>query len=177
MLKQAFKKLRIFKLFGIFSLLIFLFPEIAQSQNVSLRGRWSGGQCYSVFVEDNLAYVGNGSFFEILNIQYSGNPYSVSQISLSSPILDIFVSGNYAYTAAHESGLRIIDVSNSQAPSEIGYYNTGDYSEGVFVSGNYAFMADGDSGLCIIDISNPSSPSKTGAYKPGNYAYDIYCIW
>ena len=95
--------------------------------------------------------------------------------------------GDYAYIADWEGGLRIIDISNPAAPTEIGFYATPGLAQAVTVAGNHAYSADGNSGLRIIDISNPSAPTEVDSYDfsgyfvhaedvavEGNYAYVAY---
>ncbi|MDO9027212.1 MAG: hypothetical protein Q7U87_04955, partial [bacterium] len=58
----------------------------------------------------------------------------------------VAVSGNYAYVADGDSGLRIINISNPASPTETSCYDTPGCAYAVAVSGNYAYVADGDSG-------------------------------
>ncbi len=100
---------------------------------------------------------------------------------------DVFIQGSYAYCAAHEAGLDIIDVNNPTNPKKIGGIDTL-YARRVWVNGNtrHAYLAD-TSELKIIDISVPSAPKLTGVYDPnlqvedvvvnGNYAFMIGSIF
>jgi hypothetical protein len=84
------------------------------------------------------------------------------------------VAGNYAYVASRDdSGLSIIDISNSSNPIEVGYIQDDSQSGGqahallgaygVCVSGNYAYVAAVfDDGLSVINVSNPASPTEEG---------------
>ena len=67
-----------------------------------------------------------------------GAPYAVA------------VSGNYAYVAAKNAGLQVIDVSNPANPQRVGGYDTSGSALGVAVSGNYAYVADGQWGVMIL---------------------------
>ena len=49
----------------------------------------------------------------------------------------------YAYVAAGEVGLFVIDISKPVKPKWLGAYDTGGSATGVAVSGNYAYVADG----------------------------------
>jgi len=90
-----------------------------------------------------------------------GNAYSVA------------VSGKYAFVAAQEGGLQIIDISNPPNPTRIGGYNTSGTAMGIAVSGNNAYVADGDAGLQIIDIGKPSSPIWVSEYGTADYANGV----
>ena len=100
--------------------------------------------------------------------------------------VDVAIQGSYAYCAAEEAGLDIIDISNPANPKKIGNIDTL-FARKVWVNGNtkYAYLAD-TSDLKIIDISVPSDPKLTGIYDPnllvqdmivnGNYAFMIGSI-
>jgi hypothetical protein len=86
----------------------------------------------------------------------------------------VYVSGNYAYVADWDAGLRVIDVSNPSNPREVGYFVTPGLAWGVYVSGNYAYVADGGAGLRVIDVSNPSNPREVGYFDTPGLAYGVY---
>jgi hypothetical protein len=85
----------------------------------------------------------------------------------------VTVLSNYAYIADGDSGLRIINISNPAAPTEVGFYDTPGSAEAVTVSGDFAYVADGgfNGGLRIIDISDPVNPFEAGYFGPS--AYDV----
>jgi hypothetical protein len=76
----------------------------------------------------------------------------------------MYVQGKYAYVAARNGGLRIINISKPKFPIEVGHYDRSCYGEGIFVRDGYAYVAAGDYGLRIIDVSNPKSPLEVGYY-------------
>lgn len=82
-------------------------------------------------------------------------------------ITGVAVSGRHAYVAMDSEGvsvpgLRIVDVSDSSRPVEVGSYGR-DFS-GVAASGNFAYLA-GRQGLVIVDVSNPSQPREIGSKR------------
>ena len=81
----------------------------------------------------------------------------------------VAVSGDQAYVADYDAGLKVIDISNPGAPTSTGGCGTPGSARGVVVSGDYAYVADTGSGLRVIDISSPGHPSVVGGYDtPGN---------
>ncbi|MGD2091652.1 MAG: hypothetical protein PVH61_36095 [Candidatus Aminicenantes bacterium] len=101
---------------------------------------------------------------------------------------DVFVKGKYAYCAADEAGVDIIDIGNPANPWKVGNIDTPHPANSVYVSGNYAYVTVGDeiyswepdSSLQIIDITHPNHPILKGAYDitgakalyvKDNYAY------
>ena len=51
---------------------------------------------------------------------------------------DVVVAGNFAYVAAGNSGLRIVNVTNPAAPFHTGFCDVPGLAHDVVVSGNYA---------------------------------------
>jgi len=70
-------------------------------------------------------------------------------------------------------GLRVIDVSNPEDPSEVGFYDTPGNAQGVAVTGDYAYVADACEGLRVVDVSDPEDPSEVGFYDTPAVALDV----
>jgi hypothetical protein len=87
---------------------------------------------------------------------------------------DVFVQGNYAYCAASQAGLDIIDISNPENPVKIGNCDTPGSATGVYLKGNYIYVADSTNGLVVIDVSNPASPVLAGSYTFSTNIFDVY---
>lgn len=138
------------------------------------------GVASGVAVVSNLVYLATGSDgLRIYDVSTPTNPINVGYIpsggwSVSTGIdvgpaatVGVAVSGNYAYLADGQFGLRIYDISNPSNPINVGNY-TNNYADGfnspnstaVAISGNYAYLASWIDGLRIFDISNPSSPTN-----------------
>ncbi|MGA1875712.1 MAG: MopE-related protein [bacterium] len=93
----------------------------------------------------------------------------------------LYVVGDYAYLAAGEAGLLILDISDPEHPMIKGSFDTPGEAQAVYVRGDYAFLADWDEGLEIIDVSDPENPVLKKNYDleglahslsiDGNYAY------
>ncbi|MFQ5906824.1 MAG: T9SS type A sorting domain-containing protein, partial [bacterium] len=82
-----------------------------------------------------------------------------------------------AYIADGASGLRMIDISESTNPHEVGYYDTPGYAQSVHVSGSYAYVADGWCGLRIISVSgDPVFAREVGHYDTPGYAADVFGV-
>ena len=79
-----------------------------------------------------------------------------------------FVSGNLAYEAEFEGGLRIFDISNPLSPKLLGTWSGDSAVDQVIVAGKYAYVADKSAGVTILDVSNPSSPTVLGTYTSIN---------
>jgi hypothetical protein len=88
---------------------------------------------------------------------------------------EVAVQGNYAYIAANDNGLVVLDISNPAAPSYVGRYSSSVFKGylKVSVSGDYACVMNMESDIEILDISNPSSISEVGKYTPRALANDF----
>jgi hypothetical protein len=91
-----------------------------EAQNLELLDQL-GGATWSVAVQNSYAYIGMGPRLVILDVNFPGSPAVTGKTQpLPDVINSLAVSGGYAYVAAGESGLRIINVSNPAAPVEVG---------------------------------------------------------
>ncbi|MCP4151047.1 MAG: hypothetical protein GY757_25105, partial [bacterium] len=94
---------------------------------------------------------------------------------------DVFVKGQYAYCATEESGLVILDISDSTSPQLVSTSEVRGVAQSIHVEGQLAYIASGAGGMQIFDVSNPASPSRLGylytngytgiVTVSGNYAY------
>ena len=75
------------------------------------------------------------------------------------------MSGGHAYVAG-EVDLRVIDVSESTAPVEVGFLDTPTSAWDVAVSDGYAYVVVAE-GLYVIDVSTPSAPVEAGYRDAG----------
>ena len=91
---------------------------------------------------------------------------------------DVFTRGNYAYIAANNHGLDIIDIGNPAKPAAVGNAPIDSRTSraiAVYVNGNYAYMAC-SGGLHIVDVSIPTSPQVVGFYSLEQYYDPIHRI-
>jgi hypothetical protein len=73
------------------------------------------------------------------------------------------VGGNYACIADNYAGLRVIDVSDPTAPSEVGHYdNPGATVSLAVIATEYVYLPDSASGLHVITLADPANPTEVG---------------
>ncbi len=96
----------------------------------------------------------------------------ISSVGTTGYAFDVLVSGSIAYVADGSSGLQIINIANSRAPTIIGSVNTPGHVKDVTIFGSTAFVADGI-GLKIIDIANPRAPAIIGSVDTPGYACSV----
>lgn len=100
------------------------------------------------------------------------NPQQIGWVDLNYWPLEIDISGNYAYVANSDSGLRIIDISVPSIPTIVGTYQDGGACTQVCMYQNYAFTDM--IGYPIIDCTNPSSPQVVGNLNITNPIKDMF---
>jgi hypothetical protein len=154
--------------------------------------QWQGS-VDAVFNQGELFYLNIGPTLAILKLTNPLWPELVGAVALPvNNVSDITVANGYAYVAADEAGLRIVDLANLAKPVEVGVYQPplagraqwegpapygpdtprylyaqGARSVAVGTASNgriYAYVAAQGAGLRIVDISNPAAPSEVGFY-------------
>jgi hypothetical protein len=87
------------------------------------------------------------------------------------PANAVYLDGSTLYATSADGGLRILDVSDPQAPREVGAYDALPRANDVFVSGSRAYVTSSTSGLWVIDVGDPSNPTVLGRSDSyGNYS-------
>ena len=148
---------------------------IARGSKLSLVTAVSG-DCYSLDVSSNYAFIGEGRNLVVVNVSSPSSPSRVNSILLPGTVYDIKIWGNYAYIANGEAGLQVVDISTPSSPKICGYSlissNVG--ANGITISGGRAFVADVNYGLEIFDLTVPSAPSLISVEAiPNGLAYSV----
>jgi len=135
-----------------------------------------GGHCHGMFLSGDYLYVcmHYDDKFQIVDVSDPTNPVAKGSLSGSTYFNgchDVYVDGNYAYVTNYLSGTGqygfvVVDVSDKDNPSVVGYTGEGHKNSHIFKVGNYFYVGSHgpDSGLRIYNVNNPSSPSYEGQY-------------
>ena len=143
-----------------------------------------------VVIAGHYAYLADEEALRIIDLANPANPVEVGTYRYWSEGLSMYtavvVRGTYAYVAEHKhpfttSTLRVVDISNSASPQEVGFLRR-DMALGTLATiGNYVYSVRGglqivgsdaflsSVGLSIIDVSNPEAPAYVGG--PGYSGY------
>ncbi len=110
----------------------------------------------------------------IFAVSERGNFTNLGSVALPFPmshfstIMDVKVVGNFAYIAAGDSGLMIVDIENPHRAKLISSLGIPHYSKGLLIYGNVAMVLNGDSGFTLVNISRPDQPFIVGKIEsPG----------
>ena len=130
------------------------------------------GDCcaFDLFVVNNYLYISSRNtttetkYVDIFDITTPSSPTHLGNISADDWFRDIFVSGNYLFTA---NG--IYDISNPASPNKL----TDDFPAGhsIFVDNTFAY--GGGSALQILDVSTPANPELLTTYFPQTFEFGI----
>lgn len=152
----------------------------ASSDNVELLSWWPSGKCVSAAYDDNHVYYSMGATLAIADVTTPSAPVELGMLTMGGEVASIAVSGDYAYVANRQNGLRVIDISAPGSPTEVGYYVTPGSAHRVTVEGAYAYVLTSEATLRVIDITTPPSPVEVGTLgideaddvvTSGDYAY------
>lgn len=72
--------------------------------------------------------------------------------------IGVVLDGDRAYLADGYAGIRIVDVTDPAAPTEVGAFDTQGFAWDVAIRNELAFVADGDYGLVVIDVADATAP-------------------
>ena len=86
---------------------------------------------------------------------------------------NVTLDQSLAYVADFGGGLRIVDVSDTTNPVEIGSLVPASRTYSVRVVDNLAYLANGRDGVGIVDVSDPSAPAEVGTLDTPDLAWRV----
>jgi hypothetical protein len=137
----------------------------------SSRRRWAR----TMFLRDNLLYLGCQDGFYIFNVSNPILPTLMGSVPFESDAYGLYVTGNYAYLGdgcywsdGDEGGFRIFNVANPNSPYQIAHYippNCDGCIKNIYVRNDTAYVCDDAYGLRIFNVANPSNPLPLTLYS------------
>ncbi|HSW55129.1 MAG TPA: T9SS type A sorting domain-containing protein [Ignavibacteriaceae bacterium] len=128
--------------------------------NLTLLSHFAIGPCFDVVVEGNLAYSGNGGYFQVVDISNPSQPVIMGEVLLPEGIVyDIEINGSFAYLLWP---FTVINISDPYNPQIIFSQIIGNAAQVLEIDSNYAYLGD-FSAIRIIDIIDPYNPVTLGA--------------
>ncbi|MEM4406363.1 MAG: T9SS type A sorting domain-containing protein [Candidatus Methanomethylicaceae archaeon] len=117
------------------------------------------------------AYVANSTTgLTIVDLSDVQHPRVVENISHNGRAQGVSISGHYAYIAADQGDLQVIDLDSHRQVGSLMFPDG--FVQDVIVRDHYAYMAIQDLGIAIADVSNPTSPRRVGSLGLGGR----YCM-
>jgi hypothetical protein len=127
------------------------------------------GSAYVPFYMDGKVYVAYGiAGLRIIDVSTPSNPTLLGTANLGGDSRDVVANGNYAYVAARDSGVYVVNITDPANPVKEYTIKT-PRARGISISGNKVYVATSDSGMAYIDISNP--PGLSVADYSGSSVY------
>ncbi len=145
------------------------------SWNVELVGRGLGGICKAIYPFDEVCLTSAGTRLDVVNLSDVTSPVMTSSIYFSGRIIDIAVSGNYAYICADIAGLRIVDVSDLSAVHEIASVSI-DEACCISIQDTFAYVTSGTDDLSIVNIADPFFAYRVGTIDSTARARDVVVV-
>ncbi len=149
----------------IFLFVFLLFPILLFPQdNLSIEpSNHFGGQALCSDINNNYAYLCQGTYLTILDLQ-TAQFTQTGYLDLGSDAYDITVEGNYAYVYCDE--LIIVDISDLGEPVKTGSVPVNNNNSGsIVISNNTAFLASYSDGVIVVDVTDKSNPSIIDTYN------------
>jgi len=124
-------------------------------------------------------YLLAGYRLHVMDVRDPNQPASIGSYRLpdNAEDLTVTIAGTgaaqrvYAYVAAGEHGLSIVDLTDPSHLVEVGVYDTPGYAWRVAIDAEtssehpLAYIADQMDFLYILDVSNPTHPAQVGMYS------------
>lgn len=136
-------------------------------QLVSSAGSAQYPRCQHIALADNRVYYSNKGdevqptpFVSAWDLSTAPPSEIASWSDANTTVEGIAAQGDFLYAAAHESGLKILQLTGNTLQL-VGTADGLNNAWHVAVRGNYAYVADGTS-LATVDISNPAAPAVVG---------------
>jgi hypothetical protein len=112
-------------------------------------------------IRDSLLYKADLSGgWNIYNINNGANPILLSEVYDCGDTKDIFINGNYIYTAIEGQGVGIAEIKPNGKLEEKTLWKIPGGANGVFIKDTILFVASGSQGVLVAEISNPIQPDS-----------------
>ena len=128
--------------------------------------------------EDRLFTIDSSSRVDFVDVSDPSNPVLTKDYfrfdgdRAETVLSEIEVVGDLVYIATND-GLTVLDVSDIENPSEIGFFETSWEPSNLVVDSGYAYITEDEVGLRIIDVSNPPQPIDVGFWPATWEARDL----
>jgi len=163
--------------------------------NPSVIGNISKYYLQNIYVAGDYAYISADSKLKIIDLTEKSNPIEIGSININA-IGDFISKDDILYVPFYKpddtggigsGGIKVIDIENKKAPSEIGSYETEESIIGLNIQGNtlyanfYLHEKVGeeswkvtDSGIELINVSDNTNPVLVGKYSTHDMANIIF---
>lgn len=156
------KKVRLHILIVFLSLLSLIACQTSQT-SIQKVASLNVSTAYSVFVQDDFAFVANNDGVVIIDIHQRNKPKKASLIELSEAAFGVYVQNDLLFIAAPSDGLIIVDIQDKNSP-KILFTIEGSAVNDICVEDKIAYAGTQQGKLLIINIEDPTNPALLGIY-------------
>jgi len=137
--------------------------SLSSAYELDFQEDWKKSDINGISIQENYLFLSIGNYDKddeytseilILDISNPTNPVFISKTEIEGNAQDICVKGDYAYIAAGDAGLAIVEITDKEKPKEKDYKYTHAYVKGIDVDKSYAYITS-NNGSYIADISDP----------------------
>ena len=128
-----------------------------------------GGNTYAVELGGRYAYVGVGPCLVVLDLANAAQVVGASAV-LPGVVRGVRLRDHYAFVAAGDGHLRILDVTDPAQPVEIAALEEYQAAMALALDGDRLYVADNAQGLWIVDVADPQQPRTLGSLALGQPA-------
>jgi hypothetical protein len=128
----------------------------------------------AVQVQFRFAYVCDEEGLKVFDVTKLNDAHYVGHLPLEHAH-NLYLARTYAYVAAGEKGLVIVDITKPHEPRIDQVYDANgcmndvhDVKLGITNASEFAYVADGKNGLRVIQLMSPETPGSTG-FSPRPY--------
>lgn len=100
---------------------------------------------------------GGGALAE-LDVANPARPVTLARLELPGYPVALALDGDWAYLAARDGGLHILDLARPEKPALVTTIEG--WTQGVAIDGRYLYLALGFGGVAVYDISDPAHPKE-----------------
>lgn len=146
--------------------------DVSDPYSPVVLGSADTGPAHGLAVSGNYVFVAGHFLFRTVDVSDPTLPVIVAFVGTPGSPRAIALSGTYAYLAAEDGGLQILDVSDPTSPTIVGAVAMPDLpgeAYGVAVDGTFAYVGTGGS-LQVIDVSDATSPLVVASLEEGYYS-------
>jgi hypothetical protein len=122
----------------------------------------------NVQVQFRYAYACDAEGVKVLDVTDLAHPQPVSALPMHDA-RSIYLARTYAYVAAGQEGLVILDIERPAQPRVDQVFNAGgcindlnDVKLGITYVSEFAYLADGKNGLRVVQLTSPETPGNYG---------------
>jgi len=122
----------------------------------------------AVAVQFRYAFVCDATGMKVLDVTRLENPLPVAALPLPCA-KNVYVARTFAYVAAGEHGMIIVDVENPARPRVQQFFDADgeindlhDIKLGITNNSEFAYLADGENGLRVVQLTSANTPGARG---------------